>query len=262
MVLIENRRGDRIRDLDEWAQLAAPASYKHWKPFRSAYELARAWISGEAPAVVRRALDGNPNLTGFDAQRAIAEAQTRFDGYGGPRNHDLLIYGRAAAGPVIVSVEGKADETFGETLARYARAANAKRARGEGTNAPERLAQLVSALTGARLAERPDLAPLRYQLFSATAGALAAAADSGARHAVLLVHEFITPLTSEEKRAQNDTDLRGFLEAVLHAVPPTAGTWCIGPFHVPGSDRIPPAVQLYVAKATTTIAGDAEGAMT
>src|SRR4051794_22156244 len=145
-VSLTNRRGEAIRDLDAWGELAGPASYKHWKPLRSAYELARAWVDGDGAAAVRRALDANPDLTGFVPESAVAEAQTRFDAYGGPRNHDLLIHGTVDAGSVTVSVEGKADETFGQTVAQYAQAANAKRARGEGTNAPERLASLVPAI--------------------------------------------------------------------------------------------------------------------
>jgi hypothetical protein len=254
---ITNRKGDEIRDLEAWEALAGPASYKHWKPLRSAYELARAWIEGGGPVVVGDALSGCAGLDGFVAQRAVAEAQTRFDAFGGPRNHDLLVVGETTAGRLVVAVEGKADEPFGETLREYADAAAARRTRGEGTNAPERLAGLLTAIVGDGLEARPQLANLRYQLFSATAGTLAAAAAEGSDRAVLFVHEFKTPLTRRAKRNANHEDLARFLGEVFDATPPDRESWCVGPFQVPGSDRIPHAVRLHVAKAVTSVdAGD------
>src|SRR3954466_15157439 len=51
---ITNRRGEVIGSVEEWGRLAAPASYKHWKPDRSAYELASAWSVGEGLAPTPR----------------------------------------------------------------------------------------------------------------------------------------------------------------------------------------------------------------
>jgi hypothetical protein len=240
---ITNRRGEVIGSVEEWGRLAAPASYKHWKPDRSAYELASAWSVGEGLAATQRVLSRCPALAGVEPQAAIAEAQTRFDAFSGPRNHDLLI----RAGEVIVSVEAKADETFGETIGEYRAAANARRERGEGTKAPERLEGLLAALVPPG-ASAPD--SLRYQLFSATAGALAEA--QGARAAAVVIHEFVTPATSPAKRKANSADLRAFLMELFGAKPPRATEWCIGPFRVPGSDRIPGDVDLYFAKVVTT----------
>src|SRR4051794_23394062 len=240
---ITNRRGEVIGSVEEWGRLAAPASYKHWKPDRSAYELASAWSVGEGRAAIQRVLSRCPALAGVEPQAAIAEAQTRFDAFSVPRNHDLLI----RAGEVIVSVEAKADETFGETIGEYRAAANARRERGEGTKAPERLEGLLAALVppGASAADS-----LRYQLFSATAGALAEA--HGARAAVVVIHDFVTPATSPAKRKANSADLRAFLMELFGAKPPRATEWCIGPFRVPGSDRIPGDVDLYFAKVVTS----------
>jgi hypothetical protein len=55
---------------------------------------------------------------GLVIEEAIAAAQVAFDSYpGGRRNHDLLLRGRVADGPIVVGLEAKADETFGETAA-------------------------------------------------------------------------------------------------------------------------------------------------
>jgi hypothetical protein len=240
---IANRHGVAIGSIEEWETLAAPASYKHWKPDRSAYELARAWLDGEGLAAVQRVLRNC--VPALRPREIVAEAQTRFDAFGGPRNHDLLIVGD----DVIVAVEAKVDEAFDRTLAKYRADAERRRAVGKGTNAPERLNGLLAALVAPGRAA-PEA--LRFQLFSATGGALAEASNRAAGTAVVLIHEFVTPLSNERKRADNAQDLADFLRELFGVHVPTAREWCVGPFRVPGSDRIPGDVDLYFAKAVTS----------
>lgn len=188
-----------------------------------------------------------PRLAGFRTERAIVEAQTRFDAHrGGPRNHDLLIVGAAEGRRVVVSVEAKADETFGETVAEYQTAAQRKLDKGVPTRALDRLAGLVAAIAGHN-APLSTVVGLRYQLLSATAGALASAFDEGADQAVVFVYEFATATTTASKRAANDAALLAFLRSLFGAEP-TGERWCVGPFRVPGSDRIPDSTELWFAK--------------
>lgn len=91
---ITNRRGEPIRSVDAWAKLAKPASESHWKDGRSAKELAKAWISGEGQAALRRLVDTCEETARLRIESAVAEAQVAFDEYpGGKRNHHLLIRG-------------------------------------------------------------------------------------------------------------------------------------------------------------------------
>ena len=145
---------------------------------------------------------------------------------------------------MVVSVEAKADETFGETVAEYGAAAQRKLDKGVPTKALDRLSGLVAAIAGR---DPSAVAALRYQLFSATARALAAAKDAGANHAVVFVHEFATAATKPSKRAANDAALHAFLQALFGAEP-SGDQWCVGPFRVPGSDRISHSVELWYAK--------------
>src|SRR4051794_34661925 len=97
-----------IESVDDWGTLAAPASKHHWRPYRSAYELAHAWTEGDARERVRALLA--PALPGLTLERGIAERKTQFDAIpSGPRNHDLLVLAACSAGPVVIGVEGKAD---------------------------------------------------------------------------------------------------------------------------------------------------------
>ena len=116
-----NRQGQAIGSLEDWASLGKPASADHWTPGRSAHELARDWVEGDAADAVVSLLSARPEFAGIELLEGIAEKRTQFDNDPrGPRNHDLLVRARLPAGPLItVAVEGKADEEFDVPLWRY-----------------------------------------------------------------------------------------------------------------------------------------------
>jgi len=114
---IVNRAGVPVASLEAWGVYAQPASATHWKEGRSAWELARAWTEGTATTDLAALLATDPSLGSLVIETAIAEAQTRFDDHtGGPRNHDLLVIGHNTQGPIVIGIEGKADETYGQTV--------------------------------------------------------------------------------------------------------------------------------------------------
>jgi hypothetical protein len=237
------RKGDRIADICDWTRYGAPASARHWKPGRSAYCTAEAWLSGTGERSLRAVLDRAPELAGLEIERAIVEEQTSFDHLrGGRRNHDLLLTGTAGGRATVVGVEAKADETFGQTVSENATEAS--------PGATERLDLVTRALTGATPAERSSLAALRYQLFSGVAGSLAAAREHGAKQAVFVVQTFRTPLTDDARIAKNDADLRAFVETALGAKPGDL-TAPVGPIAVPGGGKVPGDIPLWVAKLRT-----------
>ena len=245
---LTNRHGRAIRSVTEWGEHASPASAHHWRDGRSAKELAKAWIDGAGQAALIELLDSCPGTRHLVVESAVAEAQVAFDSYpGGKRNHDLLITGRADGGSVVIGLEAKADETFGETVGSYQRRAEKLVAAGTPTNAPARLAELMDNIAGTTLADTPAFADLRYQLFSAVAGTLAAAKTDDL--AVFLVHEFATALTTQKKREANKKALAQFIGDITGAVAPPDDHWLIGPFHVPSErwSRTP----LFIGHLTT-----------
>jgi hypothetical protein len=233
--LIVNRHGEPIHSVDEWGLLAKPASVIHWQDSRSAKELAKAWTDGSGPAVLAKLLARDALTADLRITKATAEAQTAFDSLpGGRRNHDLLIEAEGTGGPTIIGLEGKADETFGQTIKAYARAAEKKSERGEPTNAPQRLKGLLADLAATTLEARPELGKLRYQLFSAVAGTLAAAKPGS--QAAFVVHEFKTPKTTAAKRNSNATAIAAFVRDIFGAVVPAGESWwLVGPFNVPAT---------------------------
>jgi len=51
--------------------------------------------------------------------QAVPQKRTYFDDIGrGPRHHDRLVTGRCGSGKLVVGVERKADENFGESRGR------------------------------------------------------------------------------------------------------------------------------------------------
>jgi hypothetical protein len=180
-------------------------------------------------------------------EEAVAEKLTRFDDNPrGPRHHDLLVLGSAKPGRMVVGVEGKADETFGETLARYR-----DRKRTAASRANERLDKLTRAFFGRTLAEDVSLERIRYQLCSALAGTLADARSHNAAAAVLLVHEFQTAATERRKHEANARDLERFLTTLRSetSVRMTMSRgWIAGPWTIEGDGEwLPSSMTVHVA---------------
>jgi hypothetical protein len=221
----------------------------HWQDGRSAKELAKAWVDGSGPAALVQLLGRARSTADLRIVKATAEAQTAFDAFpGGRRNHDLLVEAQAAGGPTIIGLEGKADESFGQTLDSFGRAATAKADRGHPTNAWQRLDNLVGDLAGTTLEARPELRKLRYQLFSGVAGTLAAAKPAG--QAAFVVHEFNTSKTTKAKRSANAAAIAAFVEHLFGTNVPTGEEWwLVGPFSVPA--RRWSGIPLWIGHLTT-----------
>jgi hypothetical protein len=178
-----SRDGPLISSLADWERLASTAD--KWVDGFSAKELARLWLVGEGPVAVQAAL--RPVLGELHLVGAIAEAQVSFDRYeGGVRNHDVLAYGYTPVGDVVVGVEGKVNEPLDDRISGKYAAAERRKAKGQNTNLDLRVDGLLDAILGRRMGDDPMVAGLRYQLFSAIAGTVAAATDETTAAAVVV----------------------------------------------------------------------------
>ncbi len=197
--------GEKIDSMEAWAGLyASPRSSHQWKEYRSAYSVAEFILNrngaGALQARVGEAL-GEP----VEFDRAVPEMEVRFDQFGRGRMHDLGILGRTASGKsLFVGVEAKVDEPFGVPVRDAYLEAKARQIAGKSTNAPERIEQLLKL----HFHEAdPSMFEVRYQLLYATAGTLAASADTS----VLYVVVFKTPAYSETIAADNYRDYAQFM---------------------------------------------------
>lgn len=238
------RGSEEIRTLEEWrAAMPARLREKQWKEGRSAMELARAWVGGGnlvVPEEIETLLATNSEFSGIRLIEAYPEQEVRLDDFRGTsRNADLLIVGERAGETVVISVEAKADESFGPAIGDYLE----EKERVEGSNAPARIRQLSEAIFDVGPEEVGDL---RYQLLHALAGTLIAAKDHGAGQALFLVHEFLSA-TDRRKVEANAADLERFVQRLGWNGEFGAGR-IAGPFKVPGGGKVPAGVELFVGK--------------
>jgi hypothetical protein len=208
------------------------------------------------------AVHGQPALAGLVVDEIVIEAQSAVDEFSGPRNHDLVVRGHLPNGErVVACVEAKAGEDLGLTVAQQTKAAAAAKAKADKTiaatgtpktsNAPARLDGLLGRFVPFRPAEQ-HVQDLRYQLLTALAGTISEARNSDARHAVLMVHEFLTDRRDDERILdQHEQDLWNFCKTVFDTESPSRQQvpWCI---EVPEAQEAP-GLKLYVARAVTDL---------
>jgi hypothetical protein len=251
-VRIFGRNGQEILSVDDWFAKAPPKQgARHWKDYRSAKELAKSWFATpsagppeDLPSFLRRSFPpGDVVLT--DGYPECVIPLDRFRGE--KRNADLVVLGTAGSQKLLVSIEAKADEPFGDQLVGeyyyHGRASPC-------SNVPTRIA----ALTRAFFNGDPDLRTrsLRYQLLHATAGTLIEAKRRHAQIAVFLVHEFISHHVNAAKLAANQNDWQAFVAAlVADRGTELATDRAIGPINVRGGEHVPSAIPLYLGKLQT-----------
>jgi hypothetical protein len=202
-------------------------SQKNRRAGTSAPTLAAVWAG---PVETFGALRGQPVFDGLALERIVVERESSFDDHSGPRNHDLVLYGRLANDErVVVCIEAKAGESLGETVEQYRKAGEAKRQAQQSTAAPERLNSLLQRYLPNVDHSSKNVGLLRYQLLSALAGTQAEAEASDARHAVLMLHTFLTDERPKEQSVKQFEDLKRFCQEVFDCEP--RGTdqvpWCV-----------------------------------
>ena len=234
-------KGDRpLTTIDQW-----PRRDIHWKDGYSAKENARAWIDA-APSLqpdIAQILAACRGIGPLRQWRAEPEARVAIDTYPGPPNIDLLLVAEDDYGPVVIAIEAKADETFGQTLDQRARAA--ARASKPSSKVVDRIGDLLDRF-GLDI-KQPHVPQLRYQLLTATAAVLTEADRRSSERAVFIVHECVTPLTLQEERDRNAVDLDRFLATALDHEGHLAPGDVAGPILVKG------APTLYVGKTRSVI---------
>ena len=233
-----HKNGAPITCVEDWKRLAPPKADYHWVEGRSAFELAFAWCGAgalEVPSRLQRLFDSRIETRDLTIDDVQPEHRIQFDEHGGePRNADLAIVGHTSAAKVAVTIEAKADETFGATVAETVADALERSIENPRSRGVQRVQDLVRAILPPHSNGLPRVGELRYQLLTAAAGTLAYAAQEKASLAVLIVHEFITDNTRDERRALNAADLDHFVQRLAGNATATIGyDLLMGPFSVP-----------------------------
>ena len=250
---IRNRRDETISSLDQWEERAPPVNPEHWQDFRSAKELAQAWLREGEPAVPKELtelLNGCAETRGFLFHDAIAEKIVKLDDYpGGHRNSDMVVYGKQERRKIVVGVEAKADEPFDS---RSVGAALEEVAGNHDSNLPNRIDCLSRALFGGPVEDHVRL--LRYQLLHGLAAVAIEAKQARADLAVFVVHDFISLALDFDKVARNARDLEAFIKTVRGwAQAEVCAGRLLPAIRLPGCGRVPGDMPILFGKVRTLI---------
>ncbi len=153
-------------------------------------------------------------------------------------------------GPFLIAVEAKADETFGAFASEQLADAVDARMANPRSMALARVEDLAKMILPVRSKGAPALRHIRYQLLTATAGAIAEASRSKVSRAVLLIQEFCSTRTKDTLQNRNHADLEAFVARVSDgSVKNVVEGEVLGPFEIPISQAFSSRPLLYVLKS-------------
>ena len=249
----KKEKGGEIKDIDTWYQYAPPAQKKkHWQDYRSAKELAKAWCrTGKVlcPKEITNLLSQRADTRGFEIEQAVAKMQIKFDQYrGGRRNADLAMWGRSKKKKIAITVEAKADESYGKTIGNVLAVAK----KNNKSNLAKRINQLSKGILGSN--RYKSVESLRYQLFHALAATAVLAKEKQARLGILVIHEFVSLNIDFDKFVKNSNDLNLFVQAIPRWENKSLKTGkLLTPIRLNGSDYVPKDVWVSIGKIQTHV---------
>jgi hypothetical protein len=232
----------KIRSLCEWYDRCPPkGKLKHWKDGRSAKETAKHWLH-TIPQPFKDLLKNHQ----LKYILCSPEFESKFDSYKNGRNHDLLILAKNNNSKnVVISIESKADEPFGDTVSSTLATAEKEIIKNLKSKALNRINELRIALFGEL---NDNQLEFRYQLLTAVAGTIAEAKNKNAKTAYFLVQTFIEQENNKHKL--NNDDLNHFLSVFTKSnYTKLENNQILGPFRVAkGSDLISDDIELFIGK--------------
>jgi hypothetical protein len=244
---------NQIRSLEEWREKCPPEKpVIQWVQGRSAKELASFWLKHcGVQNSITALLDSYHDTTGVILVNGSPEFETKFDKYGKGRQHDFLAIGKRKNENVLVSIEAKVDETFGnETLESYFLKAKLKQLNGINTKVTNRIEDLIKAIFTKPFSN--SITSLRYQLIHAIAGTLAEAKIQKANKAVFIIQKFLTDNVDSKKVEDNDNEINKLVKVLSNSqISKINHNELYGPFLVPGNLFIPSDIPLYIGKVIT-----------
>lgn len=198
-----------INSVEDWYQHCPPKEKNiQWKEKRSAKEMARFWTNRDQQKKIFNFIQNmHPGISFVDA---IPEYQTKFDNFRNPRQHDLMIFAQNGLNKVLIFIEGKADEPYGNCLMKdeliKARQTVKKTPK---SNKLKRIEELIT-----RFKELPALLECRYQLLTWLVGAIEEAKREKADTLFLISQEFHSDKTSQANIERNTKDLNLFVNLI------------------------------------------------
>jgi hypothetical protein len=260
------KSGHEILSVEDWFKHAPPKLKEvQWVDKCSAKELAKSWFRKESPCPpdeMRQLLE-ETFRTRVVFREAEPECVIKLDEFAGEhRNCDLVAQCDLGGRRMVINIEAKGAEPFGQTIGKYydqtcASTSNeGARKPPRRSNVPARIRQLSLAVFG----KEPDQAirRLRYQLLHSAAATLIEAQNKNAELGLFLVHEFRSEGLGSESRREKFRRNAADWENFVHAFPELATArveqnQILGPISVLGGGLVPNGVPLYLGKLATEL---------
>lgn len=193
MKIHSNKKNTEIKSLEQWKEHCPPANKnKQWEEKRSAMEMAKFWLDPERQTDFLAFMRNKENSIAFDY--AIPELANKFDEYRSPRKTDLCLYGNQNGEKIFISIEGKADESFGEYVYKEWVNNIFKKIEKSESKKLDRIIGLYQ-----RFGSKSDFLNLRYQLTYWLAGAIQEAIRNEINKVYLIVQVFESDATNGTK---------------------------------------------------------------
>lgn len=170
------------RSLNDWKGLLAEPE-KHWKPGYSAMLTAQTWENASGlPLEIASVFEASENdhFKGLELALAIPEYKVILKGGARPSQNDVFALLTSAKGLTALTVEGKAREDFGPTLAQW-------QCKVSGKGYRPRLRHILENIG----LKDPIPDHIRYQLLHRTASAVLEAKRFHCMVAVMIVQSFV-----------------------------------------------------------------------
>ena len=188
---------------EDWRSLLADPG-KHWRTGYSAKALAHCWQEADDfPRSVKRVFEESGIRLFQKAELLLAFPEYRVALPGGRRasQNDILVLARGNSHLIVMAVEGKVNEQFGELVVDWKLTDKGGKA--------ERLAYLCRELQlGEGMVDH-----IRYQLLHRTASAVIEAKRFNAKNALLLVHSFSQLEAQDDDAFQSYRQFLGLFNA-------------------------------------------------
>lgn len=213
-IFTSDAKEKEIKNLDDWFKFCPPeGKEKQWVDDRSAKEMAKFWTAAEGCYTESYPEDFQvviqKGLKDFEIDYIIPEYVSKFDNFGRSRQHDLFIYGKNNV--AIVTVEGKADESFGgmffgdkfkETIT--------DKIKNNDSKALDRMINLYQNY----FKSNGKILEIMYQLAHWFAGSLVDAIKFDTQNFVMVLQEFRSSLTVKEKLETNHDEFEKFIDFI------------------------------------------------
>lgn len=181
------------RGPEDWKALLAEPD-RQWRTGFSAKALAYSWNEADGfPPCVRAVFDDSPFplFHGVEFLLGFPEHKVALPGGLRASQTDLFVLAKSGGELVSVAVEGKVDESFGDSVDVWlTRRAADEEKQGREPQPSEGARTRLTYLCDLLGLSEPDASDLPYQLLHRTASALIEAWRFNARQALMLVHSF------------------------------------------------------------------------